>query len=362
MVFQFQDQISKRYLTNQHVENILKSLNKKIFNVTVAGKSVRTQNVYRIDFGTGAFKILLWSQMHGNETTTTRAVLNFLNSLNADENKQWLQFFTFTFLPVLNPDGAEDFTRVNANKVDLNRDSCDLTQPESNILRNVFNEVQPNLALNMHDQRTIFSAGKTNKTATLSFLTPAFNEGCEINETRTFAMQLIAAMRYELNEAAPDTIGRFDDAFNINCIGDMFTYLNTPTILFEAGFAANDYQRNTAVELVQLSLENLCNSLISKSYEQFTVNDYLQIPENHKNFVDLTIHNFQSNNSKYSGLKELPVVFKEELVNSEIHLSPEIDFDSAPNYQYAHQSFNANQQTIDNNEDLRLVLKNLMIY
>jgi murein tripeptide amidase MpaA len=36
---------------------------------------------------------------------------------------------------MLNPDGAKTYTRENANKVDLNRDSQDLTQPESKILR-----------------------------------------------------------------------------------------------------------------------------------------------------------------------------------------------------------------------------------
>src|SRR5690606_39727103 len=90
--------------------------------------------------------------MHGNETTTTKAVINLLKKINAEEHLHWLQFFSFTFLPILNPDGAEMFTRVNANEVDLNRDSANLSQPESKLLRTVFEEVQPNLALNMHDQ------------------------------------------------------------------------------------------------------------------------------------------------------------------------------------------------------------------
>ena len=133
-------------------------------------------NIYRIDFGTGSFKILLWSQMHGNETTTTKAVFNLLQKINTENHANWLSFFTFTFLPILNPDGAEAFTRVNANAIDLNRDSKNLTQPESQTLRNVFNSLQPHLALNMHDQRSIFSAGPQPHTATLSFLAPAFNE------------------------------------------------------------------------------------------------------------------------------------------------------------------------------------------
>src|SRR5690606_25442874 len=213
----------------------------------------------------------LWSQMHGNETTTTKSVFNFLEKLNANKNADWLNFFSFTFLPILNPDGAEAFTRVNANNIDLNRDSVDLSQPESKLLRSVFNEVNPYLALNMHDQRSIFSAGSNPNPATLSFLAPAFNENCDLNKTRIFAMQLIASMANSLKNIAFDTIGRFDDSFNINCIGDMFTYLNVPTILFEAGFASNDYQRKVAQNFVEISLANLFNAIISKEYEKFTV-------------------------------------------------------------------------------------------
>jgi murein tripeptide amidase MpaA len=44
---------------------------------------------------------------------------------------------------MLNPDGASLYTRENANKVDLNRDSQDLTQPESKILRETMQPFVP---------------------------------------------------------------------------------------------------------------------------------------------------------------------------------------------------------------------------
>lgn len=361
MQFINQAKINQRYFTNKHLENVLEQLNSTIFKTSVIGKSVQQKNIYKIEFGTGSFKVLLWSQMHGNETTTTKAVIDFLLQLNTTQNATWLNYFSFTFIPILNPDGAEVFTRVNANKVDLNRDSVNLTQPEAQLLRNTFNAINPDLALNMHDQRTIFSAGLTNNTATLSFLAPAFNNERTINATRTFAMQLIASMNAQLQKVVPNNIGRFDDGFNLNCIGDMFTYLNTPTILFEAGFFKNDYQRNVAQKLVFNSLNKLFNSLITKEYEQFTVANYLEIPENEKNFVDLVITNFTSTNPDFLNKTELPIVFKEKVIKGELHLQPEIDFESAPNYNYAHQHLNANKQPINNIEQLQNVLQSLMI-
>ncbi len=359
MLFLKQQEINERYITNTDLENVLESLNKDIFKVAVAGKSVLEKNIYRVDFGTGNFKILLWSQMHGNETTTTKAVFNFLKSIHA--NSSLLTHFSFTFLPILNPDGAEAFTRLNANKVDLNRDSVDLSQPESQLLRSVFNTIKPYLALNMHDQRSIFSAGSESNPATLSFLAPAFNEACDINDVRTFAIQLIANMNDVLKNHAPDNIGRFDDSFNINCIGDQFTHLNVPTILFEAGFASNDYQRKKAQKLVEISLQTLFKAIVSKEYEQFNVNDYLSIPENEKNFVDLIIENFSTTNPELIQNKTLPVVFKEEIKAGSLVLKPTIDFHSAPNYKYAHYTLNVNNQLINNESDIEKALQNVMI-
>jgi murein tripeptide amidase MpaA len=54
---------------------------------------------------------------------------------------------------MLNPDGADMYTRLNANEVDLNRDSQNLTQPESKVLREIFDLFQPHYCFNLHDQQ-----------------------------------------------------------------------------------------------------------------------------------------------------------------------------------------------------------------
>lgn len=344
--------IEKRYLTNQHLENFFETLNTDVFKISVAGKSVLEQPVYRLDFGTGSFRILLWSQMHGNEATTTKAVIDLLCEINKGKNAEWLSHFSFTFLPILNPDGAQAYTRVNANQVDLNRDSQALTQPESNILRAVFEEVNPDLALNMHDQRTIFSAGSQEHPATISFLAPSYNEAREINEVRTYAMKLIAAMEKKLQQFVPNQIGRFDDSFNINCIGDMFTHLNVPTILFEAGHFQNDYERETTRDIVFLALTRLLNSIISKDFEVFTVEDYLKIPENEKNFVDVVIENFSTKDVDLNQFKKIPVQMKEILTNQQISFVPTIDFESAPFFKFGHRVLNLNGLEINKESDL----------
>src|SRR5690606_16036616 len=100
----------------------------------------------------------------------------------------------------------------------------------------------------------------------------------------------------------------------------------------------------------------LFKAIANKEYEKFTVNDYLSIPENEKNFVDLIIENFSTTNTEFNQYKTLPIVFKEEIVNSELVLTPTLDFVSAPNYKYTHHTLNVNNQFINNENDISKTL------
>ena len=141
-----------RYVTLLHIEPLLAK-----YPTTIVGQSVLGKPIYQLVLGSGKTKIFMWSQMHGNESTTTKALFDFINFLQANtkESEAILNAFTFCLLPMLNPDGAQLYTRENANGIDLNRDAQDLSQPESKVLRQVFENFQPDFCYNLHDQRTI---------------------------------------------------------------------------------------------------------------------------------------------------------------------------------------------------------------
>ena len=105
-----------RYITLTEIEPILKKINKN-YQLNIVGYSVLEKPIYSYEIGVGKTKIFLWSQMHGNESTTTKALVDFLNLLNDDSKiaKQLLDKFTFYCLPMVNPDGAQLYTRENAN-------------------------------------------------------------------------------------------------------------------------------------------------------------------------------------------------------------------------------------------------------
>jgi hypothetical protein len=320
MFQQYKEQsIQGRYITLENIEPLLQQLNSNN-QVSIIGKSVLEKPIYKYQIGAGETRIFLWSQMHGNESTTTKALFDFLNLLNSDSElaNQLLNTFTFCCIPILNPDGATLYTRENANKIDLNRDSQNLTQPESNVLRETFESFKPHYCFNLHDQRTIFGVGSTGKPATLSFLAPSYNEEREINESRLKAINLIAGINDVLRQYIPGQVGRFDDSFNINCIGDTFQYLGVPTVLFEAGHFPNDYQREETRKYVFMALVSSFTILSENDIVSNGINKYLNISQNKVVFYDLMYKNIRINYDGIEKITNFAAQYKEELVDGQI--------------------------------------------
>lgn len=314
-----EESIRGRYITLDSIEPLLQKLNTNN-QLSIIGKSVLGKSIYSYEIGAGTTRIFLWSQMHGNESTTTKALFDFLNVLHSGSElaQKLLNTFTFCSIPMLNPDGATLYTRENANKIDLNRDSQDLTQPESKLLRETFETFKPDYCFNLHDQRTIFGVSDTGKPATLSFLAPSYNEEREINESRLKAINLIASVNEELQEYLPNQIGRFDDSFNINCIGDTFQYLGVPTLLFEAGHFANDYEREETRKYVFMALISSFTSLCENVIVSNGINKYLNIPQNKVVFYDFMYKNIKINYDGIEIITNFASQYKEELIENRV--------------------------------------------
>jgi len=315
-----ESELNGRYINYSHIEKPLKGLSSK-FKITTLGHSTLGIPIQSISFGNGKTKILVWSQMHGNESTTTKAVFDLLNGFNQYEESDFLKNIlercTLQIIPMLNPDGAKAYTRENANKIDLNRDAKNLTEIESQILRAEFVRYQPDYCFNLHDQRTIFSAGEQAFPATLSFLTPAMNRSRTITPSRIKSMQVIAAIAKDLHMALPNQLGRYDDAFNDNCTGDNFQSLKVPTILFEAGHYQGDYNREKTREFVVSAIFSGLNAIAMGTHNDLDFNDYFKIPENKKLFYDVILRDAKLNDQ----ITDIAIQFKEVLKNNKIEFS-----------------------------------------
>lgn len=320
-------QLKNRYIQNDHILPLLENY-KEIFRVKQIGFSVLGEPIHSIQIGTGSKKILMWSQMHGNESTTTKAIFDicnvFANSSNVDM-QQIQSNCTILIVPILNPDGAKLYTRLNANSIDLNRDAKNLSQPESKVLRGLFDDFKPDFCFNLHGQRTIFGVGDTSNTATLSFLSPAQDEGSTITETRKKAMEVISVMNKLLQTQIPNQIGIYDDTYNENCVGDTFQALHCPTILFEAGHYKEDYNREITrfymFEAILSSLMYISNNEVSGDlYEP-----YLNIPENNKSFLDIIIRQTTIILNNKSETVDIGIQYVETLKNGIIEFVPKVE-------------------------------------
>ncbi|WP_040249193.1 M14 family zinc carboxypeptidase [Psychroserpens mesophilus] len=324
-----------RYIHTKSIAELLEHPKLKSC-VSSIGKSVNHENIYSITLGFGSKKILMWSQMHGNESTTTKAIFDLLNFLLASEaeSRSILETCTLKIIPILNPDGAKAYTRVNANEIDLNRDAQDLSQPESLVLRQTFESFKPNYCFNLHGQRTIFSAGNTKHPATVSFLAPAQDVDCTITNTRKIAMEIISEMNKILQKQIPNQVGIYDDAFNLNCVGDTFQSYNVPTILFEAGHQFNDYHRELTREFMFQSLVVAIQYISENNISGEQYADYLKIPENQKLFYDIIIRNTPNG--------DIGIQYQETLIDDTIEFIPKVENITDLSSFFAHNDMNAN--------------------
>ncbi|MCP9200321.1 peptidase M14 [Gramella sp. GC03-9] len=339
------EKISGRYIVNEHLDTALDDL-KEDFEIEEIGKSVEGRSIKRVKVGTGKIPVLMWSQMHGNESTTTKALIDLLNTFKKEKDHSVvsgiLSKCTIYMIPILNPDGAYLYTRQNANSVDLNRDLQDLSQPESKLLKKQYLAIKPAFCLNLHDQRTIFSAGELPKPATLSFLTPSKDEGRNIDEFRKQSMAIIAGMAEDIREQLPGQIGRYDDAFNLNCAGDTFQSMSTPTILFEAGHFPEDYEREETRKYVYRAYISCLYQIANRIDFKEGYEDYFKIPENQKLFQDVILRNALLNDK----LVDVVIQYKEEVQKGEIVFKGVVEEIGENVAKFAHREIDARGEEV----------------
>ncbi|TDQ25603.1 M14 family zinc carboxypeptidase [Tenacibaculum caenipelagi] len=311
-----ENSISGRWITLADIEPLYMKLKESGLQTTVIGESEEGRAIYQLKLGKGPKKVLIWSQMHGNESTGTKAVFDFLNFVqhfpNHEITRTILDNCTITIIPMLNPDGAQAYTRVNANDVDLNRDAVAKEAKESKLLRKVLDEFNPVFCFNLHDQRTIFGVNGTTNPATISFLAPSEEETRKITEGRKETMNVIISMNELLQKMIPNQVGRYTDEFYPTATGDNFQKLGHNTILIEAGHFADDYDREVVRKYnFYALLQGIHHISINENFKNYQ--EYFSIPNNIKNFYDVI---YRSKNNQ----KDVAFQYAESVENGKFAL------------------------------------------
>jgi hypothetical protein len=291
--------IINRFIKHRNIVTLIqKRLDSKIFEISEIGKSLENREIFLLKYGTGKIKILIWSQMHGDEPTATSALFDIVNLLEnpnfAKEQELISLKCSLFFIPMLNPDGAEVFKRRNAADIDINRDAVALQTPEAQILMEYCDKIKPDFGFNLHDQEIYYSAGETKFPAVLSFLTPAFDAKKSMDKSREKSMKIIAAVNRMLQNYIPNRIGRYPDDYLPSAFGDAVQKNGTSVILIESGGFNNDPEKQFVRKLNVLSLMTAFKTIADNSYIYEELNDYDSIPLNKKNkLFDYLIKNIR---------------------------------------------------------------------
>lgn len=284
-----------RELKNSHVRGMLNMLREQYpenFQFEIAGESVEKRPIYLVRLGSGEKRILLWSQMHGDEPTSTAAIFDMFNFILRHRStafvRKILDNATLVVIPMLNPDGAEVFRRRNAQGIDINRDARDLQTPEGRLLFNLKETFNPDFGFNLHDQSGRITVGNTNKLAAFALMAPPFNHQNDDNAVRIRAKKVVSVIYQALGPSLYGHISKYKADYMPRAFGDSMQSWGVSTILIESSGWYHD-RDNYLQKMNFVALLSSIHAIAGGSYESANPAVYDILPLNDKSVYDLLI-------------------------------------------------------------------------
>ena len=263
------------------------------FTTEVIGQSAEGRPLRHVAWGQGDKSVLLWSQMHGDESTASMAIADLIHFLGTQPDHPLVQRLrqgtTLHFFPIVNPDGAARFQRRNAQGIDINRDARALATPEGRALHDLRERLQPDFGFNLHDQDVGTRVGDTDRGTAIALLAPAYNEAREVDAIRGRAIEVAVAIRAVLEPYISGYIAKWDDTFNPRAFGDLTAAAGVSTILVESGGIEGDVQKQQLRKLNFLALVGALDAIATGSHAGLPHARYTELPENGETWDDLLI-------------------------------------------------------------------------
>lgn len=282
----------RRFTHAQFWRAVDPSVRSGVFRVAEVGRSLQGRELRTLSFGRGPVKVFMWSQMHGDEATATMALADLFAFLASSEpnalRDRLSRDLTVTFLPMLNPDGAEIFQRENAAGIDINRDVRRLASPEARTLKAVRDQVIPDFGFNLHDQSARTRVGNGEQAA-IALLPPASDSARSYGPVRTRARLVAAWLARDFGNVIAGRIAKYDDTFNPRAFGDLMQTWGASTVLIESGALPNDPQKQLLRTYNGAAILGVLEAIASKGYESADPNAYERLPFNRGGAYDLLV-------------------------------------------------------------------------
>jgi hypothetical protein len=285
-------------LDHDEVQRRLRALperNPDLFRVETVGTSVEGRSIDMVTVGRGSRRVLLWSQMHGDEPTATAALFDIFEYLDrhrdSDSVRRMLSALTLYVIPMLNPDGAERFQRRHAQGIDVNRDALRAQTPEGRALKAVRDRFNPSVGFNLHNQNWRTSVGDPPKPASISLLSVAYDKAKDVNAGRRLTKKLCAVIRDSLEPFASGQIGRYDDDFEVRAFGDNLTLWGTPVVLIETGPYPSSEPDPPLVRMNFIAILSALDSLATGRVDRADASRYESLPVNEAKMLAVVVRN-----------------------------------------------------------------------
>jgi hypothetical protein len=284
---------ARRFTQNEFWSAIEPSVKSSTLRVEPIGESLLGRPIRSVTFGQGPTRVLLWSQMHGDEATATMAladIFRFLAEATNDPMRERLRrSLTLVFIPMLNPDGAEVFQRENAVGIDVNRDARRQVTPEAKALKRVQESLRPQFGFNLHDQNARTRVGRQGVQSGIALLAPAYDSTLAYNDVRSRARLVAAALATMFAHEIPGRVAKYDDAFNPRAFGDLMQQWGTSTVLIESGALPDDPQKQRLRALNVAAILGVLDAIATGSYEAAAPQDYESLPFNQGGAFDVLV-------------------------------------------------------------------------
>jgi hypothetical protein len=331
---------------------------------SILGASSERRDIMLYSAGKGVTKVMLWSQMHGDEPTATMALLDIFKFLAKNPehtvSKTILEKLTLLVIPMINPDGAERFKRRTAQMIDMNRDAQALTTPESRILKRTRDQYKPDYGFNLHDQDPRYTVGTTKKITAIALLAPSADESRGNTSERIWAKQIASTLAQVLNLFIPDNLAKWDDTYIPTAFGDNFQKWGTSTILVESGGWRGDPDKFFLRKLNCIGLLATLYAIAMGEIDNADVSLYDQIPFNMKLGCDTIIRNaiLKVNNQILPALVDIGINFDRRInyLSGKVDdIATIVEIGDLSTYTALENEINANGAELDSS---RIVLEN----
>lgn len=274
----------RRFTHEQYWSAIGPVLDSDRVSTTRLGESLEGREIRAITLGNGSTSVLLWSQMHGDESAASMAladIVNWFASAPAPDtlHSRLARELTITMIPMLNPDGAERFRRENAVGIDINRDARRTATPEGRILKAARDSIDADYGFNLHDQGTR-TAGEDGEIVAIALLAPAADDARSWGPVRQRAREVAAMIVRTLAPDIGTRMARYDDEFTPRAFGDNMQLWGTSTVLIESGELVGDPQKQELRALNVVALLGALHAIATGSHESISTAAYDDLPMN----------------------------------------------------------------------------------